>query len=80
MLTKQWRLECPRKTLLVKKRKEKIMAKVTFSGKPATKPLFGISRGGLIPMWRSLGLPPPSSCPKKELREEKKDSPEPKKG
>jgi hypothetical protein len=56
------------------------MAKVTFSGKPATKPLFGISRGGLIPMWRSLGLPPPSSCPKKELREEKKDSPEPKKG
>ena len=52
------------------------MAKVTFSGKAPTKPLFGISRGALIPMWRSLGLPPPSSRPKKELSEEKKEAQE----
>jgi hypothetical protein len=50
------------------------MAKVYETGKAPTKPLFGISRGALIPISRKLGLSSgASSQPKKEMSKANKE-------
>ncbi len=52
------------------------MSEVIHSGKKPTKPLFGMSRGAIIPLSRKLGLPlNPQSQPKKQTPAADKESP-----
>lgn len=53
------------------------MAKVIMTGKPAESPIFGVSRGALIPLRRKLGLSAgASSQPKKEMSKASREATE----